>query len=656
MELFSLLAKLTLDAKDFDKELDDAQKKADSFEAPEEQKLELDTSDYDDGISSSEALTDGFGERMGSVFGELKNLIVGAGVVGAITGIVNGLKEAVNLTAETADGIDKGAKRLGISNKAYQEWDHALRQSGAGIADLQKGVLQFNNVLAGKGTEDVLKAFSDLEIDPTSFKTTEELMDATLKKLASLPNDEKRGTLVTALFGKGGTGLNALLDEGTKGVENLLKEASDLGLVMSDEEITNAVAYGDAVANLQSELQAIQTAFVADLMPVLRDAVDWLTQLLQLFNPRLRDNSLSETFKTIDEGTSKSLTNIKENEVEAEKLIEKLGAMGDFWTLSDEDKQKYNALVEELKKLYPELNDVFDKNSRHIYDNKEAIMANIRAWSAMEEQRLLSDNIAKKREAVAEQYAKALDKEIEAEVKEAEATAKQTTAMEGLNSLLTSNDKKYAQMQEEFQKKFGTGEITEANAAEAFAWFNQNYRPFMSDVNGTLTAVEEWETLSKQATKLREEATKMEEEADKAQQELTKYSDALAKKLGITLEDTQKVKDEIQLLKQELNSMPPGIRVTYDKPNALKPYAIGSPYIPYDQPAMLHRGERVLTATENRRGEGQTFDFSGLEDKIIAAIKAGMDGVEVNSYLDGTLVTEKVSRNLANQLADRRYV
>ena len=100
MELFSLLAKLTLDSKDFDKGLDDAQKKADGFEAPEEQTLELDTSEYDSNIAESESLSTGFTSSVGSAFEGLKTVIATAGVVGAITGIVNGLKEAVNLTAD----------------------------------------------------------------------------------------------------------------------------------------------------------------------------------------------------------------------------------------------------------------------------------------------------------------------------------------------------------------------------------------------------------------------------------------------------------------------------------------------------------------------------------------------------------------------------
>jgi hypothetical protein len=85
-------------------------------------------------------------------------------------------------------------------------------------------------------------------------------------------------------------------------------------------------------------------------------------------------------------------------------------------------------------------------------------------------------------------------------------------------------------------------------------------------------------------------------------------------------------------------------------------YAIGSAYIPYDQTALLHRGERVLTATENRRGEGGgNIDYTQLENRIVASIRAGMDGATVNSYINGKKVTDEVNRQNINAVKGRRF-
>lgn len=79
--------------------------------------------------------------------------------------------------------------------------------------------------------------------------------------------------------------------------------------------------------------------------------------------------------------------------------------------------------------------------------------------------------------------------------------------------------------------------------------------------------------------------------------------------------------------------------------------------VPYDDyAASLHRGEMVLTASQARKyKEGSQMDLSGLEDRIIGAIKAGMADSTVNSYLDGKSITDAVSRQMAMQMASRRF-
>ena len=344
MELFSLLAKLTLDSKEFDQEIDNAKRSAESLDDITTS-LEIDNSDFDKGLADSENLGTSFKENIGSTFSELKSIITASGVALAIGGIVNSIKEAVNLTAQTADGIDKGSKRLNISTKNYQAWNHALEQSGASITDLQKGILLMNTYLNGEKSDEMTEAFKKLKINVDEAGTsTENLVEKTLMALAGFEGTkDERGLLVTTLFGKGGTNLNAFLDEGEQGVKKLLGEADQLGLIMGDDEIKNAVAYGDAVANLNKEIQAIKTAFVADIIPVLKDATEWLTSLLQTFNPRARENALVETFKQIDKETLSSIESLTEKEAKAQAIIDKLAEMGDYWTLDDNGQKTFDA-------------------------------------------------------------------------------------------------------------------------------------------------------------------------------------------------------------------------------------------------------------------------------------------------------------------------
>jgi hypothetical protein len=87
--------------------------------------------------------------------------------------------------------------------------------------------------------------------------------------------------------------------------------------------------------------------------------------------------------------------------------------------------------------------------------------------------------------------------------------------------------------------------------------------------------------------------------------------------------------------------------------------AKGDWIVPYDDyPSLLHRGEMVLTASQARQlrgGGGGEIDYTHLGQVVADAIRSGMDGVTVDSYLDGRLITEAVSREMAAQMSARRF-
>jgi hypothetical protein len=88
--------------------------------------------------------------------------------------------------------------------------------------------------------------------------------------------------------------------------------------------------------------------------------------------------------------------------------------------------------------------------------------------------------------------------------------------------------------------------------------------------------------------------------------------------------------------------------------------ATGQDYVPYDNfVARLHEGEAVLTkseATEWRRG-GSRMDMSQIGPIVAAAVREGLQGISVNMSGEkvGDLVTDRVSRNIAQAAWEERY-
>lgn len=668
MELFSLLAKLTLDSSEYTKGLNSAQGEADSFsgpedqvlsidtsgfegdlqtagdkasqfKGPEEQKLDLDNNDFNTDIEDSEKLSAGFGENVEGVFKHLKTAIVTTGLVSAVTGIANKLKEAVDMTAETADGIDKGASRLNMTRKQYQELDHALKQSGASINDLSKGVLLLNKHLAGEESKDITDVFDKLEISTKKangeLKTSAELIEEALVALAGKPNDADRVDLVTKLFGRGGTSLNALLDQGTEGVKALLEEADKLGLIMSDEEIDNAVAYGDAVSNLNEELAAIQSAFVADILPVLKDAVNWLTQFLANLNPRVQSNGILDTLSEINGRAKVASDNVDTANAQAKVLIEKLSEMGDYWKLDSEGRMTWDALAAKAIELFPELTNFIDINGKSIQGNTEDIEDNIDAWSRLQKQRILSEAMEEETAAVEAQKVEAYKKGAQASMAEAEAAGKQEKAIKELNDVLSKN----AELRSFVQGNFGVTQVDASNAAEIFKYLND--RDFELPMGAE--TVEEWQKTEEEAKRLREESDKLLAEAEQAEADLLEMQKYLAQTMDLTDEEFRKTKaethgeqqytpfkkvDQVRLLAEDRAAG--GNRLTIDSPGLNLFSGVG-------------------------KDSAGTMD-ADLKEQIISAIKEGMEGATVNSYLDGKKVTEEVKRRITNDLYAGRYV
>lgn len=671
MELFNLLAKLTLDTNDFDKDLDQAERDLEAMDVSDP-KLGLDNDEFNDNIEESQGLGDTFGTEMTNVFNKIKTALTVTGIVGAIAGIVNGLKEAINMTAETADGIDKGSKKLGISRQAYQEWDHALRQSGASIQDVKKGIINFQAAikaadpatpfadaedqvdgLADKTaglSQDAYEALRDLgllsRLQAGEFKDAEQLMNESLLALAGYEGStDDRGILVRKLFGKGGDELNAMLDEGVDGVKALLSEASDLGLIMSDDEINNAVAYGDAVANLNAELDAIKQAFVADIIPAITDATKWLTEFLTKLNPRLQTNSIFAMFEEINTKTVLASTKIDEATVTAKKLIEDLQSMGDYWSLDEEGRMTWDALAEKALELFPQLSQYIDKDGKKIDGNTAAIERNIDAWARMEKQRILASAMQEKEEAVAVQLTKAYEKGAEARAKEAEAEGKRQTAMKKLNDEL---------------KAAGMGQLSENATEKQMSTSVTNLMDYYGDDDAAQARIglilKEWGETKTEAGKLRAEAEKLKDEANNAQAALADQQRYLMEEMGFTQQEIANTEGKVDEYIKKLNGIPRNVVTRLDVEEAdWHPHAIGGT-IPYDNyPALLHRGERVLTATEVRRGDGGGADYSAMEDRIVAAINKGMQNATVRTYLNGKDITDDVNRRNMEGIKGRRF-
>lgn len=231
------------------------------------------------------------GKEMGSAMGGglssgLMSAVKGIGskVAGlmktALTGAADVGKTFMNNAAETAaygDSIDKMSQKMGLSAKAYQEWDAVMQHSGTSMETMKASMKTLANA-AETGNE----AFAKLGITQKDLEkmSQEELFEATIKGLQELDDVTERTYLSGQLLGRGATELGALLNTSAEDTQAMKDRLHELGGVMSDEAVKASAAFQDNMQDLQTALAGVKRGITAEFLPSINTLIDGFTRLI----------------------------------------------------------------------------------------------------------------------------------------------------------------------------------------------------------------------------------------------------------------------------------------------------------------------------------------------------------------------------------------
>lgn len=273
-------------------------------------KITVDTSEYEKGLDGASKDSKSFASKLGSgLKGAAK---VGAVALTAVTtaGAVLGktLVKGANEVATYGDNVDKMSQKMGISAKAYQEWDAILQHSGTSIDSMNRGMqtLQKNAVNSADKF-----AKLGLSQEQVASMSTEDLFAATIKGLQDMDEGAERTALANELLGGSAKELGALLNTSAEDTEKMRQRVHELGGVMSDEAVKSAAKFKDNLQDMQTAISGIKRSLSAEFLPALSDLMDGFTKLL-----------------TGEEGAEQALdSGMQKMEQAIDKVIPKIGTL-----------------------------------------------------------------------------------------------------------------------------------------------------------------------------------------------------------------------------------------------------------------------------------------------------------------------------------------
>lgn len=229
---------------------------------------------------------------------------------------------------------------------------------------------------------------------------------------------------------------------------------------------------------------------------------------------------------------------------------------------------------------------------------------------------------------------------------------------------------KYTQAQYNLEETKVKADLAQQQRDEAMKEIIEFIQQFEPDFKGENLSIDQLEHVAydyasgnKEAQDQVKNLVKVYKDQDKAMNDFNKKIPDLESALSLLQSEVEIAEKALKNMADEANSFKAPDYTAYGEwandYYSQHSHASGAWNIPYDNyPAMLHRGEMVLTSSQARRyrdGEGGGMNLSALTSAVVNAVREGMSGAVVRSYLNGKDVTDDVARRMGNAMKSQRY-
>lgn len=464
------------------------------------------------------------------------------------------------------DDLDESAQALQTTAVALAEMRTAAGEAGVGAEKLDASLTKLNVKIAeaAEGGNDAARLFQAMGVAVTDAagktRSTEAILADVADQFSRLGEGPEKAAIAVQLFGRAGAAMIPYLNQGAEG----LRRFSGL----SEDTVS-------AAARLQSEVDKLSASWQQFKYVIAGEVIPWLNQLIDRFKA-VDLGAAFEAFKSADLGQ---------------------GAKAFFDTIRKQA-ESADAKTRQLNDALALSAGAYSNEGRSAAQSAGDILRNADAAKAAADAKAKAATAAQKHAEALEREAAAIrSRNINQDFADAERIrANRQRGQEQLDDEKRDAD---ARRQEQYLKDYGAAataslgiEVPEAanKASEAAREFGLVMTSALSD-------------FIKNPTDIRG------------------FFDAL-------MQDILQLTTQLLILKPLME----GIEASFGGPQAsssggqqiagwlntakswlsdlgssfVGSFAIGTPYVPADGLAMVHRGERIVTADENRRGGGGT--------------------------------------------------
>lgn len=280
--LGDLIVKITADARDLEKALNDADKKVKDGSAKMNVTLK--------GLASS-------------------SLAIGSAVAGFFA-------LAVKATVDYGDELFDVSQKTGVAVERLSTLKFVAEQTESSFQSLATGLKFLNRNIfeANDGNEQAVKLFSRLGIATRDSAgeaiKADQVFDQIADKFSRLKDESEKTALAMQLFGRTGSDLIPVLNLGAEGIAELERTATDLGLKLTTENAKDIDKFSDNMKEFKATMGGLALELSKNVIPILDQLIQRVIKGLKEIQPFLQavNEALQQT-QSVDARLNEALGN-----------------------------------------------------------------------------------------------------------------------------------------------------------------------------------------------------------------------------------------------------------------------------------------------------------------------------------------------------------
>jgi len=205
---------------------------------------------------------------------KLKTGVVAAGA--AVGAAAAGIATYTKKTIDNMDALAKQAQMAGVTVESLSGLSYAADLAGVSQEQLttSMGRLAKGMGEASQGTGEALKGFQALNLDPATFKGTDDALTQIAEKLSEFKDGAEKTAIAISIFGRSGAQLIPFLNAGKDGIKQLTDEARQFGIIVGTDTAQASERFNDNLTRIQAVGKGLFIQIAESWLPTLNNLTE----------------------------------------------------------------------------------------------------------------------------------------------------------------------------------------------------------------------------------------------------------------------------------------------------------------------------------------------------------------------------------------------